>query len=640
LVLISLFAANRAAAQCSTYPAAYTGTCTNMLGYITSYNATLSTGWHGARSSTAFGTELLAANDNIGLTGLLAPDALSKVELELDDLAKLNVQFVTVAVSFPILYQPFYNDPQDYEAVLTFYQNVMAQIHQRGMKVLIESFVVFPAYVATQGLPNLSQYYSSLSTAEFNSGRAQNATNVATLLQPDWLNLGSEPDTESFLIGLPAEYTPQQWATEISTAVTQMRAAGIHGKPLIGAGCGAWQINGSAYVEALLTTGIDYYDMHTFSVNMDFLSVGEQYIDIAETAGLGAAISEVWDHPLTDAQLQGQSEYGIINALAATEPYNDYSFWATQDAQFLAEIIELAYWKNLYYVSPFESELFLANVNYNEYSYLSGPQLTAQETAEEGAALNAGTLSPLGLWYAAAIKSSNAATLSAAWNSGAAPVAPASIISIYGTNLATQNTPATSLPLPTTLAGASVSITDATGVQTSLPLVFAGPNQINAVIPASVSVGPAVIAINTPSGTVDSPVALSQVAPALFSTNEGGQGVASAQFVTNESNGQQITVDTYSCADGNCTGVPLDVSSGATALVLYGTGIQNRASLSDVTVTIGSQTLPAFYAGSAGYAGEDQVNVLLPQSLAGSGTVNVTVSVAGMASNVVTVMIQ
>jgi hypothetical protein len=72
-----------------------------MLGYITSYNATLSTGWHGARSSTAFGTELLAANDNIGLTGLLAPDALSKVELELDDLAKLNLQFVTIGRVVP-----------------------------------------------------------------------------------------------------------------------------------------------------------------------------------------------------------------------------------------------------------------------------------------------------------------------------------------------------------------------------------------------------------------------------------------------------------------------------------------------------------------------------------------------------------
>jgi uncharacterized protein (TIGR03437 family) len=75
--------------------------------------------------------------------------------------------------------------------------------------------------------------------------------------------------------------------------------------------------------------------------------------------------------------------------------------------------------------------------------------------------------------------------------------------------------------------------------------------------------------------------------------------------------------------------------------VLYGTGIQNRAALSDVTVTIGSQTLAAAYAGAApNYAGEDQVNVLLPASLAGSGTVNVSVTVSGIASNVVMVDIQ
>ncbi len=74
--------------------------------------------------------------------------------------------------------------------------------------------------------------------------------------------------------------------------------------------------------------------------------------------------------------------------------------------------------------------------------------------------------------------------------------------------------------------------------------------------------------------------------------------------------------------------------------MLYGTGIQNRAALSDVTVTIGGLTLPAAYAGAAPkYAGEDQVDVLLPASLAGSGTVNVTVSVSGAVSNVVTVEI-
>ena len=109
VVLISLCATNRAAAQCSSAPANFSATCTEMQGNIGTFNTTLSSGWHGAKASTAFGTELLAANDNISLKGILAPNALSKVQLDLDDLAKLGVQFVTVAVSFPILYQPFFD---------------------------------------------------------------------------------------------------------------------------------------------------------------------------------------------------------------------------------------------------------------------------------------------------------------------------------------------------------------------------------------------------------------------------------------------------------------------------------------------------------------------------------------------------
>jgi uncharacterized protein (TIGR03437 family) len=633
--LISLCATNRAAAQCSSVPAVFSTACTEVQSYLSTYNSTtLSAQWHGAKSPVAFGTELLSANDNIGLRGILASNALTRVQTELDGLAMLGVQFVTVAVSFPILYQPFYqynNDPQDYQQVLNFYQNVMSEVRNRHMKVLIESTVVFPDYATD--LP-LKSYYATLSTSQFAAGRAQTAQNVAQLLQPDWLNLGSEPDTESELIGLPAEYTPQQWATEISTIVAQLRSAGINGKPLIGAGCGAWQLNGADYVQALMSTGIDYYDTHVFSVNMGDLNVALTYVNTAIAAGMGAAISETWAHKLTDAQLQGQSEYGIINALAASEPYNVYSFWATQDAEFLGEMIDFAYWKQLYYLSPFDSDIFFAYLNYSQTSGYSTAGLTAAETMAESAALNAGTLSPLGQWYAAAIKPVNAATVSAA--SGMGPVAPASIVSIYGANLAATSLAAVSLPLPTTLAGTSATVTDASGVQTSLPLFFAGPSQINAEIPDTASGGPVVITINTPSGAVSSPVVITPVAPGLFSENESGQGVAAAQFA----NGQQPVIDIFNCAAGSCVGIPLDVSSGNTALVLYGTGIQNRTSLSDVTVTIGSQTLAAAYAGSAGFIGEDQVNVLLPASLAGSGTVNITVSVAGTASNVVTATFQ
>ncbi len=644
MVLVFLCGATRAAAQCSSAPAAYSTACAEMQGYIGTFNTTVSSQWSYAKGPTAFGTELLSANDNISLKGILASNALTKVQNELDGLARVGVQFVTVGASFPFLYQPFYggnNAPaEDYALVLSFYQNVMAMARQHGMKVLIEATVVFPSYAPD--VP-LSAYYKSLSTSDFTNGRAQVAQVIVQQLQPDWLNLGSEPDTISILMGLPAEYTAQEWATQISTIVSQLPA---HPNTKIGAGCGAWQQDGSDYVQALMSTGIDYYDMHTFSVNVpapgspSYLDDAVTYLDIAIAAGKGTAISETWDHKLTDAQLQGQGEYGILNALSTAEPYNDYSFWAPQDAAYLGEVIDLAYWKKLLYVSPFESELFFANVNYNENPDLSGTQLTSQEVAAEAFALNAGTLSPLGKWYAAAINPANATTISAAWNSGAGGLAAASIASIYGVNLAATAALATpGAALPTTLAGASAIVTDAAGVQTSLPLFFASPSQINADIPNSVATGPAVITITTPSGVVNSPVVLNPVAPSLFTPNETGKGVASAQFV----NGTGAPVDIFNspCAPGSCEGILLDVSSGNTALVLYGTGIQNRGALSDVTVTIGSQTLPAFYAGPApGFIGEDQVNVYLPASLAGSGTVNITVSVSGAVSNVVTATFQ
>jgi uncharacterized protein (TIGR03437 family) len=58
---------------------------------------------------------------------------------------------------------------------------------------------------------------------------------------------------------------------------------------------------------------------------------------------------------------------------------------------------------------------------------------------------------------------------------------------------------------------------------------------------------------------------------------------------------------------------------------------------------VGNMSLPALYVGPQGqYAGLDQVNVQLPASLAGSGTVNVVVKTqdTGVTSNVVTVDIQ
>ena len=65
-----------------------------------------------------------------------------------------------------------------------------------------------------------------------------------------------------------------------------------------------------------------------------------------------------------------------------------------------------------------------------------------------------------------------------------AGVAPGSIISIFGTGLASQTAQAANVPLPTSLGGTSVAIRG----NGNVPLYFVSPTQINAVVPFQISV--------------------------------------------------------------------------------------------------------------------------------------------------------
>jgi uncharacterized protein (TIGR03437 family) len=523
--------------------------------------------------------------------------------------------------------------------MVAFYQKFVSEAHQRGLKVVIETSVLFPS-IATD-LP-LTQYYATLSPTQVTAGRGENALVIAQQVQPDWLNLGSEPDTQAALLGLPAEYTPQEYATEIATITSQLRGAGINGKPLIGAGIGNWQTNGSSYLQALLGAGTDYIDLHIYSANLNLLPLAATYLDTARAAGKRVGISEAWLKKVTDAQMEG-SEYAIIQALSG-DPYDNFSFWEPLDSEFLDELVKLSYWKNLDFLSPFSYSWFFAYLDYDQYGNATVAQQTTAENTAASAAMRAGELSSVGQSYAAAIGPVNwPVTVSAA--SGTAPVARGSIVAIYGSNLASNAAAATSVPLPYTLAGSSATVTDDTGSQAALPLFYAGPQQINAQVPDSVNAGPAVLTITTPSGGAQSTVTLAAVAPGLFAANGNGQGAAAAQFVTTHADGTQTFGNAFTCpsAPGPCTTAPINLGGPGdqTALVLYGTGIRNRAALSDVTVEIGGQSLPAAYAGPvATLVGLDQVNVFLPNSLAGSGTANLSVSVAGTPSNILTVTFQ
>jgi uncharacterized protein (TIGR03437 family) len=220
------------------------------------------------------------------------------------------------------------------------------------------------------------------------------------------------------------------------------------------------------------------------------------------------------------------------------------------------------------------------------------------------------------------------------------PVAPGSLISIFGTGFATAAATATVTPLPTVLGGVTAVLTDNAGIQTLVPLIYVGASQINAVVPSTAKTGEAMLTIFNASGSQTGHVNITRVAPSLFSANGTGQGVAAAQFVDYPF--RNVT-NVFSCTTvlQACVPVPIDVSSSQGQLVLYGTGIANAAS---VTVNVGSLTGTAVYAGPApGSVGEDQVNVVLPSNLAGSGLVSINVTLnqnPKLTSNTVTIYIQ
>jgi len=88
---------------------------------------------------------------------------------------------------------------------------------------------------------------------------------------------------------------------------------------------------------------------------------------------------------------------------------------------------------------------------------------------------------------------------------------------------------------------------------------------------------------------------------------------------------------------------PIDLGSDTDQvyLTLYGTGIRNRSSLDSVKVLVANVPVVVDFAGASTTSdGLDLLHVLLPKQLRGTGTANIVVTVDGVASNTVTVVIK
>ncbi len=275
-------------------------------------------------------------------------------------------------------------------------------------------------------------------------------------------------------------------------------------------------------------------------------------------------------------------------------------------------------------------------------TFISATQLTAQVAGPNTAAAGIANVTVLNPASAA----SNALTFTISAAPVARPVvqrvlnaasytqtlAPGTWASIFGTQLAVSAASAPTVPLPKTLA--EVKSVTVGGV--AAPLSYVSPGQINFVIPFETAPGASVPVVVTTSDGGSAPVNITLVrnAPALFTQNAQGTGMA----VAFDANFQPVT------------------SVGSGVIILYGVGLgptnpppassaQGGASAEplnrvadQVQVFIGEVPCPVQFAGLApGFPGIYQLNVIPPAAPASN---RLYIVENGVTSNVTTLPIQ
>jgi len=207
-------------------------------------------------------------------------------------------------------------------------------------------------------------------------------------------------------------------------------------------------------------------------------------------------------------------------------------------------------------------------------------------------------------------------------------LAPGGMISIYGSLLADDIVSASSIPLPTTMGNASVTVAGQ-----SLPLLYVSPGQINALAPFGLNTNTTYYLLVQRDQTLSSPVPINiaDAQPAAFLSGGSAivfdsRGTAPAFLVTPSAPAQAGDVLVFYCAGLGVTNPPV------------GDGVASPSNptaqtQAPVTVTIGGQNATVAYAGLvAGLVGLYQVNVEMPAGVPPGNAVPVMLTVSGQTS--------
>lgn len=205
-------------------------------------------------------------------------------------------------------------------------------------------------------------------------------------------------------------------------------------------------------------------------------------------------------------------------------------------------------------------------------------------------------------------------------------VAPASIATLSGANLAASTETGTGAMLPFTVAGSRVFVTDSLGARRPAGILYASPSQINYVVPPGTEPGNASLAVESDQGIrAIGSLQVREIAPAVFAANGSGSGRPAGLVIRRDARGN----DTVGSPSD-----PIQLVAGTeTFLAIYATGVRARPGA--VQVRIAEDPVEVLWTGPhPEVEGLDQINVRVPQRMSGRGEVDLEVSVSNTNANV------
>jgi endo-1,4-beta-xylanase len=205
-------------------------------------------------------------------------------------------------------------------------------------------------------------------------------------------------------------------------------------------------------------------------------------------------------------------------------------------------------------------------------------------------------------------------------------IAPGEIVAIFGAGIGPDK------PVPATLTSSNLISTTAAAAQVmfgnyAAPILYAGPSQINAVVPFEVVPGQTVEVTVTNNGQSSTPVSIpvTQAVPAIFNIGGTQAAVLNQDLTINGVNNPAPpgSVIVVYATGGGLLSAPVQDGQLPTTLI----------NVADTTLTVGGQPAAIEFAGLApGFSGVLQINATLPAGITPGPSVPIILTISGTSS--------